>query len=225
MSARYELRYNDLPFGEERFDLFVFDSNRYELTSQIVTDRPYFTNTSVRMALESSFRCDRIEYLNETSTGNNSLVFERGGDSLYVNGTLKGDIKLDERRSLDKDGFINPPRVGVSVSDVPVIASFLQLRGELLDLDVGDSLIIRNISHQVSLPYDFVKESVVIKRIPDFSGTQDDTPSRLREYSYDISLPHAAIHCDLAMDEEGTIVSLEVEQQIGILSIQLVTKE
>ena len=102
------------------------------------------------------------------------------------------------------------------------MASFMQLSGDLLEMGVGDSVTIKNISHQVSHPYDFVEETVVVKRIPDSEEMQDDELGRLRRYSYDISLPHASIHSELATDEEGTVVSLKVEQQIGILSIQLV---
>jgi len=224
LSAHYEFRYNEISFGEERLRLFSLDGNRYELISQTVTDRPYLTQTSVSMALDSSLMCDHIEYLNETSTGNNSLEFDLEDDSLYVGGRLKGDVKLDQRRFLAQNEFMNPPRAGVCVSDVPVMASFVQFGGDLLDLDVGDSAIISNISHQLSLPYDFVEETVVIKRLPDSEKMQDDEVDSLRMYSYDVSLPHAAIHSELATDEEGTVVSLKVEQQIGNLSVQLVNK-
>jgi hypothetical protein len=120
---------------------------------------------------------------------------------------------------------VNPPRAGVCVSDVPVMASFVQFGGDLLDLDVGDSVIICNISHQLSLPYDFVEETVVIKRLPDSERMQGDEVGDLRVYSYDISLPHADIHPDLITDNEGIVVSLKVEQQIGILSVHLASKE
>ena len=83
LSARYELRYNEISFGEERFGLFGLDGGRYELISQTVTDRPYHTQTSVRMALDSSFMCDHIEYLNETQYGK-QLSGIRSGRRLAV---------------------------------------------------------------------------------------------------------------------------------------------
>lgn len=130
-----------------------------------------------------------------------------------------------DSKTSERYGFINPPRAGVCVSDVPVMVSFMRLSGDLLDVDVGDSDTIKNISHQVSLPYDFVEETVIIKRIPDSTETQDDELVRLKGYSFDISSPNATTHCVLRTDEEGAVVSFEIEQQIGILSIQLVSKE
>ena len=225
LSAHYDLLYNGIPFGEERFELFDLDSNRYELISQTVTDRPYYTQTSVRMTLDGSFMCDHIEYLNETSTGDNSLELDRKGDSLHVRGTLKGDLILDKRRPLDQRMFMNPPRAGVCVSDVPVMAAFLPLGRILANVSMDDSLKAQSVSQQLSLPYDLIEETIAIRRTPDSVKLEDDEGGNLRMFSYDILLPHAAIHSELATDEEGTVVSLKVEQQIGILSIQLVSME
>ncbi|MCP4569906.1 MAG: amidohydrolase family protein [FCB group bacterium] len=225
LSTQYELRYNDIPFGEELFGLYDLGSNRYELISQTITDKPYFTQTFVTMHLDSSFRCDHLEYLNETSTGNNSLQFTQAGDSLYVSGGLKGGINVEKKRSLTQDELLSPPRVGVSISDVPVIASYLQIGRLIQAMEVGDSLTVGNTSLQLALPFEFVEETISVKRLPDSAWRSGEEVVPVRAFSYGIILPHAEINSTLLTDFEGCIVSLDIEQQIGHLRFDLVSKE
>lgn len=219
--SRYKLKYNGIPFGEERYCLYALDGDSYELISQTVTDRPYSTETTAKMTLDSAYRCNHIEYLNITSTGSNSLTFIRDNDSLQIKGELKGGAKIMEKKPISQDEFISPPRALVCVSDVPIVASYLQLSKQFEKMEIGDSLAVKKASLQLVLPFGVVEETFSVKRHPDSEQQFNGEIIPIRVFSCIISLPHMEVHSTLSADLKGRVVSLEIEQQIGNLSFHL----
>lgn len=225
LKRQYELKYNDIPFGEERYVMYSLDNGTHELISQTVTDRPYLTKTTATMLLDSSFFCNDIEYVCETSTGNNQVRLVRSNDLLKITGTLKGGAQIKKQKPISDGEILSPPRVSVCVSSVPIIASYLQLNRHLQSMEVGDSLEIRNASFQLVLPFEISEESFIVKREADAKKQVGSSIIPIRVYSFDIASSDNSIHTTLSTDLEGQIVSLEIEQQIGILSFNRMNRE
>jgi imidazolonepropionase-like amidohydrolase len=218
----YELTYNGVPFGEERYALFVNNDGSYELISQTVTDRPYATKTHVNMILDHTYCCTEIEYENKTSTDKNLVRFTRSNDSLKIAFTLEENEKMHKNSAISKETILSPPKTSVCVSSVPVLASYLQFIHKLKSLSIGDSIVVVNKSLQLNFPNKIIEESIKIQRLNDSEGQFSDVFIPVRVYKFITSSPNVLIKSVLSMDQKGHLVSLEIEQQIGILRFNLV---
>jgi len=220
--GRYELIYNGVPFGEERYVLFANKNGRFELISQTVTDRPYATKTHVNMQLDHAYNCSEIEYENQTSTGKNLLRLTCSDNSLKIVDTLEEYEEIYKNITISKNVIICPPMASVSVSSVPVLSSYLQFTERLKSLSIGDSSIVVKNSLQFNFPFKILEETIKIYRLKD-SGRQiiEDTMP-IRVYRFIVTSPNVSINSILSTDLKGHIVSLEIEQQIGILGFNIV---
>lgn len=223
--GKYELTYNDIRFGEERYALFADKNGSYELISQTVTDRPYATKIFVNMRLDHRYCCTDIEYENQTSTGKNLLRLTRSNDSLKIAGILEGNEQMLKNCAISKETMISPPRASVCVSSVPVLASYLQFIPKLQSLSIGDSLTVVNKSMQLNFPFKILEESIKIQRLKDSKRQVLADISSIRIYKIDIIFSNNSICSVLSTDLDGQIVSLEIEQQIGTLSFKLLSAE
>jgi hypothetical protein len=220
--GKYELTYNDIPFGEEKYALFAKTNDNFELISQTVTDRPYATKTFVKMQLDSSYNCLDIEYENITSTGQIVLRFSRLYDSLKIEGALEGNERIFKNVTISAEEQIRPPASSVCVSSVPVIASYLQYKEKLQSLNIGNSLMVVNKSLQLHFPFNILEESIKIQRLTDSERQFSDDITAVHVYKFITTSPNDLINSVLSTDQNGYIVSLEIKQQIGILSFNLV---
>lgn len=221
MKGCFELKYNDIPFGEERYILSGGNNGSFELLTQTVTDKPYSTFTMVKMQLNGSWNCMGIEYKNETSTGGNRIIYQRSDDSLEIEGILEGEEQVFIKRAISNDEMISPPQTSVCVSSVPVLASYLQINHKLASLNENDSILVRNRSLKLDFPYDILEETIKIYRLADSVSQVMEDIIPVRVYKLIVTSPHVSISSVLTTNFSGHLVSLETEQQIGILSFNL----
>ena len=219
--GEYELTYNSVPFGEERYALFAGKNGGYTVISQTVTDRPYATKTLVNMRLDSTKFCTDIEYKNQTSTGKNLLTITRAINSIKIMGTLEGNEQIIKNIAISREEIISPPRASVCVSSVPVLASYIQLIRKMERLNVGDSFIVVNRSMQLNYPFNVQEESIKVERIKDDKSKYLEKILDVRVFNLSVTSPNAKIQSVLSIDANGRLVSLEIKQQIGVLAFNL----
>ncbi len=162
-----------------------------------------------------------IEYKNETSTGGNRIIYQRSDDSLEIEGILEGEEQVFIKRAISNDEMISPPQTSVCVSSVPVLASYLQINHKLASLNENDSILVRNRSLKLDFPYDILEETIKIYRLADSVSQVMEDIIPVRVYKLIVTSPHVSISSVLTTNSSGHLVSLETEQQIGILSFNL----
>jgi hypothetical protein len=217
----YELAYNGVVFGEERYALNMLSAGNYNLSAQMISDRPYSTRTLIKMRLNSEYMCIKLDFENKTSTGQNILSFRRKKSSLEIDGTLEANEKVNRTTKILNSDMITSPRVTVCVSSVPSVSSLFPLIPKLLSMECGDSLKVRTLSQQLTYPYEPIEESLYITRKEDSENILNDEFIPMRVFDIDISGRNYFIPTRLITDHNGQIISWKIEQQIGILQIRL----
>ena len=207
-SARFEMRFNDVPMGEERFVLEKLPDGKKRIQAQAVTDSPYRSFATMKMTIDDSGRCYSLQYRHETNTSEKQIEMIQSVKKLKISGNMVSEERLDLEEYVSEDIFLGASMLS---NIVPVIE-------RAKSLQIGEKTQIKGKAIRV-LPFWFTSfildEAITIKRVPDDEKSTAEGIIPVRVYEMEVSsksFPHKYL---IFLDNKGYLHELHLSSQEG----------
>lgn len=203
--GRYEMKYNKIVLGEERFSINSLPDGNLAVLSQAVTDPPYKSFASMRLEFDETGECHSMVYENESSTGNDSVHMVLSDDKLKVTGNLVSGKELNLEENVSKDVLLGAPMTG---SIIPVIKS-------VSSMEVGETKQLMSNTLQMMPSFFISDEPMEIRREPDDTKHTPQGMIPVRVYNVDVKSQTFPYQQIILLDQEGHLLELEIKSQMG----------
>jgi hypothetical protein len=209
-SARYEIRYAEIPIGEERFVLEKLQDGRRRIQAQAITDPPYASLATMNMLSDDSGGCYSLQYSHETSTRKIKIDMVRSGEDLKVSGNLRNEKPLDLNERVPKNLSL-----GASM-----LSSLLPLLEKAKSLRVGETMEIKGKAIRVMEWWflsSLVDETIVIKRAADTDVSTETGNIRVSVLELEFVSTSFPQMVKLFVNERGEPQEVHLTNQQGVL--------
>lgn len=208
--GHFELFFNDTSLGEERFAVERIPDGRRVIFAQAVTDPPAGERTALRLEFDTDGVCYTLSYRSETATGETRLEMVRTGGSLTVTGTLASGEVVDLEETIAEDTLL----------DAPLMAAVVPMIEYLRTMGVGESKVVHGKSLQLFPDFGVVDQTLTVTRSADETVETTRGAVTGRVYEIEVVSPNATFGSTLVLDESWHILSLAIEQQMGVVSFR-----
>jgi imidazolonepropionase-like amidohydrolase len=203
--GRYEMKYNKVVLGEERFSINSLPNGRLSVFSQAVTDPPYKSLATMRLEFDDKGKCYSLFYENESSTGKDSIQMTFSEDELKVTGTLASGEEINIEEEVIEDFLLGASMTGSTIPVVQLITS----------LEVAEIRELKSKTMQMMPAFFISDESIKVTREPDDVRQSPQGMVPVRVYSVDVqskTLPYQQI---IVLDQDNRLLELEIKSQMG----------
>jgi imidazolonepropionase-like amidohydrolase len=203
--GRYEIEFNGVPKGEERFAVEKLPNGRRVVVSQLATEEPV-ERYSMRLEMDDTRNVVSIE--SDGREGKGKIELTKADKKLQATGRLPviGDVSFEENIS---------PNV---LLDAPGLASKVLLYQRLRSLAVNEAVELKIKEWDFGPAYTLGEKTLKVKRQPDGQKEGSTGSGSLRVYRVETVGNGKIIYKGtLTIDEQGIPVTLKIEQEDGVI--------
>ncbi len=208
-TGRFEMRFADVPIGEERFIIEKIPDGKKRVKAQAVTDSPYGSFATMNMAFDDSGRCYSLNYSHETSTRKMQMGMVRSGKSLKLLGNLSSEETFDLAETVPED-------LNLGASMLSNILPALELAKPL---QVGDEIELTGKAIRVMSFWfiaSLVDESLNIKRTEDKEISTEERTIPLRVIEIEVASMSFPYKMKIFVDNQGELHEVHLTNQQGL---------
>lgn len=208
-SARFEMRYADVPMGEERFILERLPDGKKKISAQAVTDHPYRSLATMTMTIDDAGRCYSLNYNLKTDTGEKQIKMIQSEKKLNISENITSEEIREHVEDIPKAVLLGASMLSNILPAVEMAKS----------LDVGECIQINGKAIRV-LPMwftsFFLDETVIIKRASDRKQSDEGNVFPARVYEMEVSSKSFPHKYSIFLDSEGNLHELHFSSQEGL---------
>ncbi len=203
--GRYEMKYNKIVLGEERFSINSLPDGRLIVLSQAVTDPPYKSVASMRLEFDDTGNCYSMVYGNESSVGKDSVHMVLSENKLKATGNLASgkEVKLEE--DVTENVLLGASFTGSVIPVVKAISS----------MEIGEIKDLKSKTLQMMPSFYISDESMKIRREPDDVKQFPQGMVPVRVYNVDVQSKAFPYQQMILLDKNGHLLELEIKSQMG----------
>ena len=205
--GRYEMMYNDIPIGEERFAIEKIQDSRRIVLAQGSMDSPYQMTTSMRLEYDETGRAHSLAYEEKTAAGENQLLMKKDGPKLTITGTLLSGKPVNLEETVVEDLLLSAPMTG----------ALMPLTETANNMKEGQTIELKGKAIATSPTFKINDEITIIKRELDETRQTPQGMIPVRVFKMKVDSGTVPVEPILLLNQEGHIISLEIHSQMGTI--------
>lgn len=212
---RYVVKSTDTELGEERL-LVQESSNGYLLASQqVLNSPPHLDNFKMQLAIDMDWIPWSLEFQSSTSEGNSIIHVKRKEETADITGTWPDGETIQLEKKCPRDYLLGSSLFG----------SYLLIGKHARKLGLGEKMELKMLRLETDPEMGFTEATFRVERKPDEKKIFGWQSKLVRTYSVEETTSNASYNDTIHVNENGTIMSLERVEQMGLTRFELIEQK